>query len=161
MLRPVSLAVAAVLAIACGCADTPTKPPVATSLVRLHVADVPVDVRVASRRDERHRGLGGVTALAPNEGMLFVYSKPGAKRFWMEDCLIPLDIAYLDDDGTVLLLDTLDPPARANGEVLRTRRSPPVRWVLEVRGGFFARHGLGEGTRVRLPASVDPERADP
>ncbi len=161
-LRLVPVLLGACLTLLGGCADTSdTGRPAPEARVRLHVGDVPVDVRVASRFAERRRGLGGVATLGANEGMLFVYRKPDARQFWMRGCLIALDIAFLDDAGTVVQLDTLDPPVRAGGEAAETRRSPPVRYVLEVRAGFFHRHGLGEGSRVELPSSVDPARADP
>lgn len=159
--RRVPCLLVTLLALVGGCADAAdTGHPAPNTRVRLHVANVPVDVRIASRFSERRRGLGGVDALGPNEGMLFVYNDATSRRFHMQDCLIPLDIAFLDDKGIVVQLDTLAPPAQVNGAVKETRRSPPVRYVLEVQAGFFARHGLGEGSRVRLPASVDPALAD-
>ena len=126
----------------------------------MHVGTVPVDVRVARLTPERERGLSGVAALAEGEGMLFVYRDRRTHRFWMSGCLIQLDIAFVDTDGTVVQIDTLDPPV-GDDDPARTRQSPPVQYVLEVPGGFFARHGLRAGVRVHLPATIDVQRADP
>ena len=78
----------------------------------------------------------------------------------MQDCLIPLDIAFLDEEGHVLQIDTLDAPADPDVEPARARRLAPSVMVLEMRAGFFQEHSLAEGSRVVLPATVRREDAD-
>ena len=64
---------------------------------------VPITVEVARTPAERSRGLMDRERLAPNAGMLFVYNnqRRADHGFWMYRTLIPLDIAYLDRDGTI------------------------------------------------------------
>jgi len=145
-----------------GCAESirRTRPADAVT-ASLDVGGIPIEARVVTKRAEREHGLMGVTALGEREGMLFVYASLRPHGFWMKGCLIPLDVAFLDARGVVLQVDTLQPPTTPGGEPARTRRSPPARYALEVVGGFFARHGLGVGTRVRIPSTVNADRADP
>ena len=100
-------------------------------------------VEVASRPDQRQRGLMFRESLDEFAGMLFLFEAERSGGFWMRNTLIPLDIAYLAADGAVLeivhgeplSLDTLT-PAR------------PYRYTLEVNSGWFARHGFGVGDVV-------------
>jgi len=122
--------------------------------VELIVGATRVRAHVVLTYADRKRGLGGVRQLANDEGMLFVYRDLERRQFWMRDCWIPLDIAFLGEDGHVLQLETLSPPAAGTERTPRTRLSPPSAYVLEVEAGFFQRHGLGVGTVVQIPAEV-------
>ena len=128
--------------------------------VQITVGDVPVTVRVVNSSADRARGLAGVQDLRPDAGMLFLYRKPRVQHFWMKGCLIALDIAFLDENGRVLQVDTLDPPLRSNATPARTRRPPPSAMVLEMPAGFFQRHGLGDGSLVAIPDDVRRIEAD-
>ena len=154
-ISPSSLAPILLLALA-ACADReapPTSAPTAAELVGLDVGGVPVRVRLAATSAQRARGLAGVASLAPDEGMLFLYPDARPRQFWTQGCLIALDVAFLDAAGTVLHVDTLQPPGRG-GEMPRSRRSAPSTDVLEVPAGFFAPHDLGAGPQVTLPERV-------
>ena len=131
-----------------------------STLVALDVGGVPARVRVVDTHAARARGLSGVAQLAPDEGMLFVYPYDARRQFWMKDCLIGLDIAFLDADGRVVQVETMAPPRTQGGAIPQTTRSPSSAYVLEMPAGWFARHELGVGTRVHIPASVQRERAE-
>lgn len=60
------------------------------------------DVKVATTEEEREKGLQGVTTLADNEGMLFIFDEPDEVSFWMKDTEIPLDIIFIDEDQEVM-----------------------------------------------------------
>lgn len=152
-MRPaLRLALVAALCLSGGCRGEPrahASPP-----VRIRVGPATLTVRIAATPASRRRGLQGVHALGASEGMLFVYRDDAPRRYWMRGCRLALDIAFLDAHGTVLQVDTLQPPRAAGEEPARTRRSPPARYALETQAGFFARYGLGVGSRVHLPAHV-------
>jgi uncharacterized membrane protein (UPF0127 family) len=120
-----------------------------------------VAVEVVWREADRQRGLGGRTVLRENAGMLFVYKDDRPRAFWMKDCYIGLDIAYLDAHGVVVKLATLPPGAgAAPGAIPQAPSVKPCRYVLEVSAGWFSRRGLGEGTTVDLAgvaAGIVPE----
>ena len=119
----------------------------------MRVEDHLVHVLVASDEASRGRGLAGHSVLAADEGMLFVYPEAAPRSFWMQGCLLALDIVFLDAQARVLNVVTLPPPAvGTTAEKLPTARSVmPARYVLELPAGTFARLGLGAGAHCTLP----------
>jgi uncharacterized membrane protein (UPF0127 family) len=118
--------------------------------------DTVVEAGIASTADQRRKGLMGRTSLAPSEGLLFMYRTADDRSYWMKGCLIPLDLLYLADDGSVLAVKTMDPPKPgvADANLPRFPSPSPCRLLLEVAGGFATAHGVKQGTRLRLPPSV-------
>lgn len=114
-----------------------------------------VRAEVAAEPLRRSVGLGGRASLGEDEGMLFVYPRDEPRTFWMKDCLIPLDIAFLDRAGYVLNVATLPPGAGlADADVRRASSSGPARFVLETNAGWFARAGVRAGARADLGAAL-------
>ena len=66
-------------------------------------------VRIAETQPERAAGLMSVMALAPDDGMAFVFDGPVTDRFWMKDTLIPLSVAFVGEDGRVISESDMDP----------------------------------------------------
>jgi len=133
-------AVAAALALA-GCRD---RGPVA--VIRGPGAAVEVSLEVAATPAERERGLMYRTSLAEGRGMLFVFDEDRNHSFWMKNTLIPLDLLFIARDGTVVGI-------HANAKPLSTANiavGKPSRYVLEVPGGWAARHGIAAGARVEF-----------
>ena len=124
---------------------------------------------VAVSPDDRARGLAGRDHLAADRGMLFVWPRPGPRRFWMKDTRIPLSVAFLDGQGRILNIHRMSPPAANRGGISGWpadgyRRYPsrgPARFALEANRGWFRRHGVGPGDRVRfrLPPGMAGPRA--
>jgi uncharacterized membrane protein (UPF0127 family) len=79
-----------------------------------------------------------------NEGMLFVNDDPDVRCFWMRNTLIPLTIAFLADDGTIVNLADMQPRSESSH-----CSAQPVRFALEMRQGWFAKRGLKAGSRLR------------
>ena len=133
-------AAAAALALA-GCRD---RGPVA--VIRGPGGAVEVSLEVAATPAERERGLMYRTSLAEGRGMLFVFDADGNQSFWMKNTLIPLDLLFIARDGTVVGI-------HANATPLSTANiavGKPSRYVLEVPGGWAARHGISAGARVEF-----------
>ena len=65
--------------------------------------------------------------LAPNHGMVFVFEDKSQHCFWMRNTLIPLSIAFIDDDGTVVSIADMSPKSEAS-----TCPQRPVRYALEM-----------------------------
>ncbi len=85
----------------------------------------------------------GRTRLEDGAGMLFVFEVEDRHCFWMKDAPIPLSIAFLDDDGTIVGIEDMQP------QTLDLHcASTPIRYALEVRQGGFARWGIKTGTRI-------------
>lgn len=105
-------------------------------------------VEIADDAEERARGLMHRDSLAASQGMLFVYERPGAVSFWMENTLIPLDMIFVDQHGVV---------TRVHENAVPLDRTPipggaAVFAVLEINGGLSRALGIGEGDILRHPA---------
>ena len=93
----------------------------------------------------QERGLGGRASIPENYGMLFVFPKKSLIGFWMKDMLVPIDIVWLSDDGTVLGIEDSISPSTYPDAVYPPK---PVRYVLETRAGEMRRQGWHVGARV-------------
>ncbi len=114
-------------------------------------------VDVADDAAERARGLMYVEKMAATRGMLFVYDRPQPTSFWMKNTLIPLDMIFVDETGTV---------RDVHAEALPLDETPiyggdNVLAVLEVNGGMAARLGIAPGTELRHPDLPQDEAAWP
>ncbi len=111
-------------------------------------------VEIADEPHERAQGLMGVTDLAQDAGMLFVFERVAPVSFWMKNTPLSLDMVFIGEDGRVCGL-----VERATPFSLEPRPSGcPSRAVLEVHGGVAERIGLEIGARVRHPA-LGPDAA--
>lgn len=86
-----------------------------------------------------------------NRGMLFVYKQRNYRHFWMRNVFIPIDVAYIADNGRIEQIETMAPAAGQPQSQIRTYDSDAaVRLALEMPGGWFARNGVGVGDLVLL-----------
>jgi uncharacterized protein len=105
-----------------------------------------IEVYVARSQEERAMGLMHRRELADHEGMLFMCDAPRVQKFWMKDTPLPLSIAFLEEDGTIVKIADLT-PHDLEGE----SSGAPVRFVLEMNQGWFHERGIGPGTRLEGP----------
>jgi len=82
--------------------------------------------------------------MAVSDGMLFVFEQPGQQCFWMKNTLIPLSVAFLADDGSVVNIEEMAPQT-LDGHC----STKPVRFVLEMNQGWFAKRGIKPGSKLR------------
>ena len=113
---------------------------------------------LADNVDDQDAGLMHVTAdqMAPlpggiERGMLFVFEHPVRGSFWMKNTIIPLDIAYVATDGTVVAIYTMVP--------LDTRSNayPPgalYRFAIELSANRLSGLGVKVGDRLEIPPSI-------
>lgn len=98
---------------------------------------------VALTPQEHATGLMHRTSMGTHEGMLFIFDRPGTQCFWMKNTLIPLSIAFISDDGTIVNVDEMKPQTLASH-----CSAQPVRHVLEMNAGWFKKRGLGAGSKL-------------
>lgn len=102
-----------------------------------------IKAELASTPEQQATGMMFRTEMGTNEGMLFVSEVPAPRCFWMRNTLIPLSIAFIADDGTIVNIAEMEP---------RSERShcsaQPVRFALEMNRGWFAKRGLKPGSRL-------------
>ena len=113
--------------------------PVKTLTAGMHV----IQAEIASNDATRARGLMHRKELAPNSGMLFVFEQPNVQCFWMRNTLIPLSIAFIQDDGTITNIADMAPMTE-NSHCSTT----PVRYTLEMEQGWFAKRGITAGKKI-------------
>ena len=148
-----ALAVGLAGASCAGCGRSPELQPAAPASAlehELQVAGRTVRVELAVDRQQRDLGLMHRTELDPDAGMLFLFPDDQPRTFWMRNTLIPLDIVFLDADGTVQNIAHGEPLVELPG--LHSLR--PARFVLELNAGWCAQHGLAPGQRIAIPADV-------
>ena len=105
-------------------------------------------VRIAETQAERAAGLMHVMALAPDDGMAFVFDRPVTDRFWMKDTLIPLSVAFVGGAGRIISLSDMDP---CTADPCPTYTAPgPYTVAVEANLGWFRDHHVGVGSDARL-----------
>ncbi len=90
-----------------------------------------------------YKGLMFRREMPQHEGMLFVYDTPTVQCFYMKNTYLPLSIAFIADDGSVVNIRDMQPQA------LDSHCSDkPVRYALEMNQGWFAKRGVKPGFKL-------------
>ena len=104
-------------------------------------------IELASSPDERAQGLMFRRSLAADAGMLFDFGRSEPVAMWMKNTLIPLDMLFIDIDGTVVNIAQRTVP----GSLTPIPSAKPVRFVLELPGGSASRLAIKPGDKFRHP----------
>lgn len=103
-----------------------------------------INAEVAASGDAREQGLMFREKMAQNRGMLFVFPDARRECMWMKNTLLPLSVAFLDDQGAIVNIEEMAP------QTLNSHCSAkPVRFALEMNAGWFKQRGFGPGTQLR------------
>jgi uncharacterized membrane protein (UPF0127 family) len=73
------------------------------------VKDTVFIVEIADTQEKRRKGLMFRENLCEKCGMLFLFEHPEKYAFWMKNVKIPLDIIYIDKEGTIVDLINAEP----------------------------------------------------
>ena len=107
-----------------------------------------MEVRVADTTEKRYTGLSDTDSLDPDEGMLFVHEREGEHSYVMRDMDFPLDIIFIDGNGTVVRV------AHASVDGDGAPYEARAKYVLEANRGWANSTGLDEGDTVGIPDHV-------
>lgn len=110
-----------------------------------------VSVELAVTPGQRQFGLMYREHLAADAGMLFVFPAPDQLKFWMKHTEIPLDMIFADSAGVVVGIVAKATPYSEKP----VGPDAPALYVLEVNGGFCARHGVRAGDKLSF-AGFEP-----
>ena len=121
-----------------------------TPEVSVSMGSARVGVAIADSPDEREKGLGGVSTLGDNEGMLFIFESAAVRNFWMKGMKIPIDIIWIKDDMVVGFEKNVMHPDSDNEKLLHYQPKTFVNYVLEVNSGFVAEKGIKIGDKVEF-----------
>ena len=105
-----------------------------------------IDAQLAATSEQRQTGLMFRKDMPRHEGMIFVFDQPGKQCFWMKNTLIPLSAAFISDDGTIVNIEDMKPLV-LDGHC----SAQPVRYVLEMNKGWFAKKGIKAGSKLQGP----------
>ena len=123
--------------------------PQALPKIRLNAGIHNIDAQLAQTPEQREIGLMFRPSMPANEGMLFTFERPAQQCFWMKNTLIPLDAAFVDDSGAIVNIEHMKPQT-LDGHC----SEKPVRYVLEMNDGWFAKRGIKPGFRLKgLPTA--------
>jgi len=120
--------------------------PIPSPWVELEWRGMVIHAEVAADPLSRSRGLMARGSLAEDSGMLFVFERKGRHCFWMKGTPLPLSVAFLADDGTVVGVADMEPLSR------KPHCSPqPIGYALEMDRGWFALQDIDRGSRLTHP----------
>ncbi len=105
-----------------------------------------IQAQVAATPDQRSVGLMHRAEMPQFEGMLFAFEQATQQCFWMKNTLLPLTAAFIADDGTIVNLADMKPQTTD-----AHCSEQPVRWVLEMNQGWFAKRGIKAGFKLQGP----------
>ena len=102
-----------------------------------------INAQLAATPEQRAIGLMHRREMPTNEGMLFAFEQAGVQCFWMKNTLLPLTAAFVADDGTIVNLADMKPQSLDSH-----CSAQPVRFVLEMNQGWFAKRGIQAGSKL-------------
>lgn len=112
-------------------------------VIELKIGKTVIQAEVASTPSSQQLGLMYRKELAANSGMLFIFNDKAGHCFWMKNTLIPLSIAFLEDDGKIINVEEMLPQTEDNHCPTRA-----TRFALEMNSEWFSSKKLGPGTVV-------------
>ncbi|HWD18484.1 MAG TPA: DUF192 domain-containing protein [Verrucomicrobiae bacterium] len=121
--------------------------------IKLWLGSEELDTEVALTTMQQATGMMFRTNMPENTAMLFVRPQPEQSSFWMTNCPLPLEAAYIDPEGSILELHEL----KANDPTAVVAQSHNVQYVLEANSGWFERHHIPAGTLITTEHGSLPE----
>ena len=103
-----------------------------------------IQAEIAQTPTQQMIGMMNRREMGANEGMLFINAESAQRCFWMRNTLLPLSIAFIADDGTIVNIADMQPLSETSH-----CSAKPVRFALEMRQGWFAKRGLKPGFKLR------------
>ena len=104
---------------------------------------IKVNLEIADTPFKRSQGLMDRRELSEDSGMIFMFPHKCAQSFWMQNTYVPLDIAFLDDDGAIFQIDQMSP--------LNTRLTTslkPCKFAVEMNSGWFSKNNIDVGFQM-------------
>ena len=110
-----------------------------------------IEAEIAASQETRMVGLMHRKSMPAQHGMLFVFTQDARHCMWMRNTLLPLSVAFLDEHGTIINIEDMQPQTEDNHCAKRE-----ARFALEMNLGWFKARGLEPRMRIggidRVPA---------
>jgi len=110
-----------------------------------------IRAEVADSMGARMRGLMHRKSMPQGSGMVFVFEANATHCMWMKNTLIPLSVAFIDEQGAIINIADLQPHSEQSHCASR-----PARYALEMNKGWFAQRGIKPGTKLRGLEKLSP-----
>lgn len=134
-----SAALTVLLSSASALAQQAPKFPVVSLTAGIHV----IKAEVAARDEERQQGLMFREKMAANEGMVFVFEAPAGVCMWMKNTLLPLSVAFIDENGKIINIEDMKPQTTESHCAKKL-----VRYALEMNQGWFKQKNIKPGSVI-------------
>jgi uncharacterized membrane protein (UPF0127 family) len=112
-------------------------------VVALTIDGHAVEAEIANTETTRETGLMFRRDMEKNHGMIFVFPDSEIRAFWMKNTFIPLSIAYMDANGSILNILEMPPqteePFYSSGQ---------AKYALEMNTGWYKDNGVKAGDKV-------------
>ncbi|MBK7648714.1 MAG: DUF192 domain-containing protein [Betaproteobacteria bacterium] len=102
-----------------------------------------IEAEVASNDRNRQLGLMNRQTMPAQHGMLFVFTENNTHCMWMRNTLLPLSVAFLNEEGKIINIEDMQPQTEDN-HCARV----PARYALEMNLGWFAQRGIKPGMKL-------------
>jgi uncharacterized protein len=119
----------------------------------IKIDHVPLEVQVADNEPRRIRGLMFQEKLPYDQGMIFVFDKPGLYSLWMLNMKFPLDMIWFDDVGNIVHMEKNIPPCTTALETMTCQSITPSgnsRYILEVTSGFIDKFTITKDSKLSI-----------
>ncbi|MEK0318897.1 MAG: DUF192 domain-containing protein [Nitrosopumilus sp.] len=117
------------------------------------VDEVPLQVQIADSEPRRIRGLMFQDQLPYDQGMIFVFEKPGLYSLWMLNMQFSLDMIWFDQDGKVVHIEKNIPPCKTALEITTCQSIIPDAesvYILEVTSGFVKQNNITKNSILSI-----------
>ena len=112
-------------------------------VVQLNAGMHLIRAEVAADYATRMTGLMHRASMPSNAGMLFIFDEATTHCMWMKNTLLPLSVAFIDERGSIINVEDMQPQTEDSHCASR-----PARYALEMNRGWFVARGLKPGSRI-------------
>jgi len=102
-----------------------------------------IEAEVAADDQNRMTGLMNRKSMPTQRGMLFVFPQKNTHCMWMRNTLLPLSVAFIDEEGRIINIEDMQPQTEDNHCA-----KVPARYALEMNLGWFAQRGIKAGSKL-------------
>lgn len=119
--------------------------------INITIKNKKYSLEIAKSSSQQSRGLSNRTSLCPDCGMIFPYPFNTILPFWMKDTLIPLDMIWINSQGSIVKILTVQPqPNTPSTSVTVYKNEAPAKYVIELNAGDAKKLDLNVGDLINL-----------
>ena len=131
-----------------GCGDDPP----ALSTIEMTIGNRIFQLEIAANDANRQKGLMDRDSMPMSRGMIFVFADEAPRAFWMKNTRIALDILYLNRQGEVVDIKSMQPL-----DLRSIASAKPAKFAIELNYGAAQNSGVKLGDRLSIPpAAAEP-----